>query len=133
MKPKFDTIGQIKQGNPRSAHEHTSAFEVATELLHSRYSGMPVVDKNNRVIGVVSEQDLLRALREPRSFEEIKVNDIMTQSPVVIEEKTTLEEASKIMEDSHIHRLPVVKDGVLVGTVNRHDLLRAWLGMSAEL
>jgi CBS domain-containing protein len=133
MKPKFQTVGDIRQGNAFFAHEHTSAFEVASELLHSQYSGMPVVDESDRVIGVVSEVDILRALRGSRPLEELKVTEIMTRSPVVIEEKTTLEEASKIMEDAHIHRLPVVKDGTLVGTVNRHDLIRAWMGMSANL
>ena len=133
MIPKFETVGDIRMGNPFYARESTSAFEVASELLHSRYGGMPVVDRNNRVIGVVGEADLLRALRGPRRLEEIKVGEIMTRPPVAVEEKTTLEEASRIMENSHIHRLPVVKEGVLVGTVNRHDLLRAWLGMSADI
>jgi CBS domain-containing protein len=133
MRPEFETVGEIRMGNPFFAHESTSAFEVASELLHSRYSGMAVVDQNNRVIGVVSEADLLRALRGPRRLEEIKVGDIMNRTPVAVEEKTTLEEASKIMENAHIHRLPVVKEGVLVGTINRHDLLRAWLGMSADI
>jgi|SRR5579863_207638 len=133
MKPKFETVGQIKMGNPFVAHEHTTAFEIASELLHSRYTGMPVVNATNRVIGVVSEQDILRALRGPRRLEEIKAKEIMTSSPIVVQENTTLEEASKIMEDTHVHRLPVVKDGVLLGTIDRHDLLRAWLGMSVEI
>jgi len=133
MKPRFETVGQIKMGNPFVAHEHTSASDLASEFLHSRHTGMPVVDRNDRVIGVVSEQDLLRALRGPRRLEEIEAKEIMTSSPIVVEETTTLEEASKIMEDAHVHRLPVVKDGVLLGTIDRHDLLRAWLGMSVEI
>jgi len=133
MKPKFQTVGDIRKGNEHFAHDHESAFEVASELLHSHFSGMPVVDQCDRVIGVVSEVDILRALRDSRPLEEIKVKEIMTKSPVVIEDRTTLEDASKIMEDAHIHRLPVVEDGVLVGTINRHDLIRAWMGMSADL
>ena len=56
----------------------------------------------------------------------------MTPSPIMVEESTTLEEASKIMEDEHVHRLPVVRNGALLGIIDRHDLLRAWLGMSVE-
>ncbi len=133
MKSKFETVGEIKQGNTLFVYEHTSAFEAASELLHSSHGGMPVVDKNNRIVGVVSEEDLLRALRGLGSFDEMKVNEIMTQPPIVIEESASLEEASKIMEDSHIHRLPVVKNGTLAGTVTRHDLLRAWLGTGVGL
>jgi len=132
MKPKFETIGQIQKGNNLSTYADTPIVKVAEDLAHSRWTGMPVVDRENRVIGIVSEQDLLRAFREPGNLNEIKVKEIMTKSPIVIKEKTSLEEASKIMEDAHIHRLPVVKDGVLIGTVTRHDLLRAWLGMSVE-
>jgi len=133
MKPKFETVGQIRQGNPLFAYEDSSVFDVATDLLHSRFTGMPVVDADRHVLGVVSEQDILRALRGPRSLEEITVKEIMTKSPIVVQEKTTLEEASKIMEDGHLHRLPVVEDRVLVGTLTRHDLIRAWLGLSVEL
>lgn len=132
MKPKFETVGQIKKGNTLFAYEDTPISKIAEDLAHSRWTGMPVVDRKDRVIGMVSEQDLLRALRGTRRLEEIKVKEIMTRSPIVINEETTLEEASKIMEEAHIHRLPVVKDGVLVGTVTRHDLLRAWIGMSVE-
>jgi CBS domain-containing protein len=132
MKPKFETVGQIKKGNTLFTYADTPIVKVAEDLAHSRWTGMPVVDRENRVIGMVSEQDLLRAFREPRHLDEIKVKEIMTKPPIVIKEKTSLEEASKIMEDAHIHRLPVVKDGVLIGTVTRHDLLRAWLGMSIE-
>ena len=135
MKPKFETVGQIKKGNSLFTYADIPIVKIAEDLAHSRWSGMPVVDRENRVIGVVSEQDLLRAFRayEPILFlDEIKVKEIMTTPPIVINESTTLQEASKIMEDAHIHRLPVVKDGVLVGTVTRHDLLRAWLGMSVE-
>src|ERR1700730_8498339 len=108
MKPKFETVGEIKLGNTLFAYEDTSLSKIADDLLHSRWTGMPVVDQRNRVTGVVSEQDLLRALRGARPLEEIKANEIMTRSPILIKEKTTLGEASKIMEDTHVHRLPVV-------------------------
>lgn len=133
MKPKFETVGEIRKGNTLFTYEDHSALEVALTLLHTRYSGMPVLSKEDRVVGVISEQDLLRAAKDSRRLEEIKVKEIMSRSPIVVEGKTTLAEASKIMEDAHIHRLPVVERGELVGTVTRHDLLRAWLGQDAEL
>jgi len=133
MKPTFETIGQIRQGNSLYAYENSSAFDVARELLHSGFTGMPVVDRNDRVVGVVSEYDLLRALRGRTSLTEVSVKEIMTPCPIVVEETTSLEEASKIMVDSHLPRLPVVKDKVLVGTVTRHDIIRAWVGMTVGL
>ena len=132
MKPKFETIGDIKLGNPLFSYEDTAASKIADDLLHSRWTGMPVIDRNNRVVGIVSEQDLLRALRGKQTLEEIQASDIMARFPIVVKEETTLEEASKIMEKARIHRLPVVRDDVLIGTVTRHDLLRAWIGMTVE-
>jgi CBS domain-containing protein len=133
MQPKFETVGDIKLGNTFFTHKGSSALDIASELLHSRYSGMPVIDEKNRVVGVVSQADILRALRGPGSLEEVSVGEIMTAVPIVIEEGTTLEEAGKIMEKAHVQRLPVVREGVLIGTVTRRDLMRAWLGMSVDV
>jgi len=135
MKPKFETVGEIKKGNTLVTYADSLIVKVAEDLAHSGWTGMPVVDREKRVIGMVSEQDLLRAFRDYEPLlllDEIKVKEIMTKPPIVIKENTTLQEASKIMEDAHVQRLPVVKNGVLIGTVTRHDLLKAWLGMSVE-
>ncbi|HXC61446.1 MAG TPA: CBS domain-containing protein, partial [Nitrospiria bacterium] len=72
MKPKFETVGQIKKGNTLFTYEDTPISKIAEDLAHSRWTGMPVVDQKNRVIGIVSEQDLLRAFRGNRPLEEIK-------------------------------------------------------------
>ena len=133
MKPNFETVGQIKKGNTHYTYENHSAFDVANELLHSRETGMPVLNRENQVIGIISEQDLIRALRDSRRLDEIKVGEIMTRSVIVIDENTTLQKAGEIMEDAHIHRLPVVREGEFIGTINRHDLLRASLGMDVEI
>jgi CBS domain-containing protein len=132
MKPKFETVGDIKLGNSLFSYEDTTATQIAEELLHSRWTGLPVIDRNSRVVGVVSEQDLLRALRGDRPLEEVQAREIMNRPPIVVNEETTLEEASKIMEKAHIHRLPVVRNDTLIGTVTRHDLLRAWIGTTVE-
>lgn len=132
MRPKFSMIGQIKKGNPLYAREESSAFDVATRLLDTGHTGMPVIDETDRVIGVISEQDILRALREPTPLQSIRAKEIMTPIAIVVDETATLEEASQAMEDLQIHRLPVVRGEKLIGTVTRHDLIRAWLGLSVE-
>ncbi|MFI5304787.1 MAG: CBS domain-containing protein [Nitrospiria bacterium] len=130
MEPTYKTVGEIKKGNSFYANEETTVIEIAKQLVNSHYTGMPVIDKNNRVIGVVSEVDILRALQESRNRQGPRIKDYMTSSPIVIKEDTSLEEASKILKDHKIHRLPVVKDGgELIGTITRHDLIRAWIGL----
>lgn len=133
MRPKFQTVGEIKKGNTLFTREENSAFDVATQLLDNHEGGMPVVAGEDRVVGFISEQDILQALRGSRRLEDIAVREIMNPVAVVAEEDATLEEASQTMEDLHIHRLPVVRGERLIGTVTRHDLIRAWLGMSVEV
>lgn len=133
MRPKFQTVGEIKKGNMLFAKEESSAFDVATQLLDSHEGGMPVVTGEDRVVGFISEQDILQALRGSRRLEDVAVKEIMNPIAVVAEEEATLEEASRTMEDLHIHRLPVVRGERLIGTVTRHDLIRAWLGLSVEV
>jgi CBS domain-containing protein len=133
MRPKFQTVGEIKLGNMLFAKEQSSAFDVAARLLDAHESGMPVVDQNERVVGFISEQDLLIALRGPGRLEDIAVREIMNPIVVVAQEDATLEEVSEVMEDLRIHRLPVVQGERLVGTVTRHDLIRAWLGLNVNV
>lgn len=137
MRPKIETVGEIKKENTLVTYTYADSLivKVAEDLAHNHWTGMPVVDREKRVIGMVSEQDVLRAFRDYEPLlllDEIKIKEIMTEPPIVINENTTLQEASKIMEDAHIYQLPVVKNGVLTGTVTEHDLLRAWLGMNVE-
>lgn len=127
MKTKPQEIGQIRLAKPRFVKEYESAFDIAAELLESGHAAIPVVTREGRVIGMVNEQDLLRVLPGPRRLEEIKAKEIMTRSSILIEEGTSLAEASKTFEDLHLQRLPVVRNGILIGTITRHDLLRARL------
>lgn len=133
MRPKYQTVGEIKKGNTLFTREGSSAFDVSSLLLDSHESGMPVVSEDDRVVGFISEQDILMALRGTRRLEEIAVREIMNPVVVVAEENATLEEASQAMEDLHIHRLPVVRGERLIGTITRNDLIRAWLGMNVEV
>lgn len=133
MRPKYQTVGEIKKGNMLFAREGTSVFDVASLLLDSHESGMPVVSENDRVVGFIREQDILMALRGSRRLEQIAVREIMNPVVVVAEEDATIEEASQAMEDLHIHRLPVVRGERLIGTLTRHDLIRAWLGVGVEV
>jgi len=133
MESKLKKISNIKLGKSLFARDQSSAFDVAAELLDGRYTMVPVVDRNHRVVGVVSQQDLLRALCGPTRLEEINAKQIMFPAPITVEAETTLVEVNKIMDIAKIGGLPVVKQGRLVGTVTRHDLLRTWLGLGSDI
>ncbi len=130
-----------------TAAPDTEVREIARLLTERRISAVPVVDGEGRVLGIVSEGDLVRrpelgTERHPswwlrlflapedraRDFVRshgLRARDVMTRNPVTVEEDTPLEEIAEILETRHIKRVPVVRDGKLVGIVSRADLLRA--------
>lgn len=87
------------------------------------YSGLPVVDANGTVIGVVTEFDLLTALREGKDLQTVKAEEIMGQPAVCVEEEDPIEAVIAKMTLHHIIRVPVVRQGKLVGIIARADIL----------
>jgi len=142
--------GDIMRREVRTVGPDATVEEVAAILAEAEYSGLPVVDEEDRVIGIVTEADLLaRAkrlnlpkffpflggviyLEDPRRFEEelrkataARVRDVMTAEVVTVTEDTPLEDVATLLVERGINRVPVVRDGRLVGIITRDDILRA--------
>lgn len=133
----------------------TSVQEVAELLLKHHISGLPVVDADRRVVGLVSEGDLLRRAeagtgherswwlkllmgREGLATEYIrehsrKVADVMSREVITVEPDALVSEVAELLERHRIKRTPVVKDGRLVGVVSRANLLHALAAMRRDL
>lgn len=127
--------------------------EAATELMRRRISGMPVVDSDGHVLGIVSETDILpketgerggggflQWLVDPADpwvaarFDAVLVRDAMSSPALTIAPDRPLAEAATLMLDRDVNRLPVVDtDGVLVGLVSRGDLVRAFARPDDEI
>jgi len=111
------------------------------EALHlmrdSKVRRLPVVDKQGKLVGIVSEKDLLYASPSPVTslsiheihylVSKIKVADVMTKDVITVGEYTPLEEAARIMVDHKIGGLPVVRNGTLVGIITETDLFKVFL------
>lgn len=91
--------------------------QAARLLSHHRISGLPVVNDDNVLVGIVSEHDVIG---KPGNT----VADIMTHGVISITADTDLEEASHILFHERIRRLPVLDQGKLIGIVSRADLVR---------
>lgn len=140
----------IMQRDVRTVGPDATVEEVAAILAEAGYTGLPVVDDDNRVIGIVTEADLLvRAkrlnlprffpflggvifLENPRRFEEelrkataVRVGEIMTTDVVTVTEDTPIQDVATLMVERRINRVPVVRDGRLVGLITRDDIIRA--------
>ena len=108
-----------------SAKENASARDVALQLMTGLFSGMPVTNDEGKLVGIVTELDLLKAVQDGKELVRTTARDIMTPDVATARVDATVEEFITIMEEFHIIRLPIVKDGKLVGIVSRSDILRS--------
>ena len=106
-----------------AAKKNTIGRDLAVKLLSGMYSGLPVVDNNGKVIGVVSEFDLLKALKEGKKLEQVTAEDIMSKNPICVSENTPVEEVIDLMMKHNIIRVPVMRNDNLVGVISRCDIL----------
>jgi len=131
----------------------TPLADAIARMVNARVSGLPVLNEAGQLVGILTEGDLLRRVethteisrpgwlelllgpaklaREYVHSRGREVGDVMTPAVVNISEDTSLTDAVKLMEKKHIKRLPVLKDGALVGLVSRSDIVRA-LGQAMQ-
>ncbi len=107
--------------------EDASARDVALMLLGGHYTGMPVTDREDKVVGVITEFDLLRALNQGLDLAKTLAKDVMTKEAVTADVNTSVSELMNMMMKMNILRLPITSEGKLVGIVARPDILRSQL------
>jgi len=114
--------------NVVAARESTTAMEICTKLLIGEFNGLPVIDNNAKVIGIVTAVDILRALRQGKNLDSLRAIDIMTRNPVVVKRDTEIDDIIDIILQNAIILVPVVDDGgKLIGLVGRLDIMRQTL------
>jgi CBS domain-containing membrane protein len=115
------------------AKENTSAESIRMKLLTGEFNGVPVVDDNREIVGIVTAIDILKAIRKSgnnRNLNSLVAKDIMTPNPTVVRKDTPIEEIIDIMIQKEIMMVPVVvekeenNNNRLIGVVSRQDILR---------
>jgi CBS domain-containing protein len=107
-----------------SAKKDTPVKDIAFEIFYGFFSGMPVTESDGRIIGVVTEIDLLKQIRQGKDIENLRADEIMTKDPVTVDINTPLDKVLDIMIEKNIIRIPVTEEGRLVGVIARRDILR---------
>ena len=110
-----------------AATRTTTARDVAIQMLMGGYSGMPITERDGRVVGIVSELDIIRALRAAKPLETTKAEEIMTPEVITVDVTAPVEKVMEILDTHNIQRIPVTEDGRLVGVISRPDVLRAFI------
>lgn len=106
-----------------SVTEDTTAREVAMKLISSGLAAMPVVDKEHKLLGVVSENVILDAIRSKEDLDAIKAASVMVPAPIIVDAATPTDELIGLLLKSCCSVVTVIKDGKYVGAVSRHMMM----------
>jgi CBS domain-containing protein len=101
------------------------AARAADLLIDRSLTGLPVVDAEGYAVGVVSDLDLISALRHGIDLNDTTVSEVMDIRPLFVEPDTDLETVVDLMEQWRVRRLPVCERGRVIGVISRGDVLRA--------
>jgi sulfide:quinone oxidoreductase len=139
-------VEDVMTRNVISVLKYDSVVHAAHILSEKNISGLPVVDRENNVIGIITQADILSivGMRKEHTFKDLLkhilgerlperkigdiVADIMASPAVTLPPRANIAEAAQIMDEKKIRRLPVVDDGnKLIGIISRADILKAVL------
>lgn len=101
----------------------TPIYEAMRILVENNVTGLPVVDEKGTLQGVVSEKDMLRLLYQEH-VENEPVEKFMTRNVVAYQEDDTLIDVCECLIANNFRRVPILKDGKLVGIISRSDIIR---------
>lgn len=119
-------------------------------MVKHSVSGLPVIDENKNIIGIISQSDVLRHGKKPFILEAVdlleiflyeqtptdyeeelkialnmKIKDVMTKDIIVVSEDTSVGKIAHLMIENEINRVPVIREGKLVGIIGREDIIKA--------
>ncbi len=124
----------IRDQGPLISCRPEDTVQTAAVILHTKYIGaMPVMDEQNRLVGMFGERDIVRAFanRLPK-LESMRVSELMATNVITCKPENTVLEAMALMKRHKIRHLPVVEGGKVLGIVSIRDTLDV-LRQNAEL
>lgn len=115
-------VKDIMTTNVQCANQSTTLEEVANKMKSLNVGSIPVCDSGNRLLGIVTDRDMVvRGLSQGLQSQAI-AKDVMTVNPVTVSPDTDVNEATRLMSEHQIRRIPVVENGTLVGILAIGDM-----------
>jgi acetoin utilization protein AcuB len=132
-------VGERMTPRPLTARQDVPINEALSLMREEHVRRLPVVDKNGKLVGIVSEKDLLYASPSPATslsihelhylLSKITVGQVMTKNVITVQDDTPLEEVARVMADNKIGSMPVLRKGELVGIITETDIFKVLLEM----
>ena len=110
----------------------TPIFEAIRLMADKNITGIPVVENNMNLVGMLSEQDVLRLFQTYDDEKDRTVSDFMTQPVIHFEENELLLDVCYCLRDNSIRRVPITSNGKVSGVISRSDILKCILKQSEK-
>lgn len=130
-------VGQRMTRNPVTVSPDISVPEAQAIMRREKIRRLPVVDKQGKLVGIVTSLDLIHASPSPATsldmyelhylLSKLKVEAVMTKNVITVMEDLPIEEAARTMADNNISGLPVMRNDILVGIITESDLFKLFI------
>jgi IMP dehydrogenase len=110
----------------------TPIYNVLEHIAKHGISGLPVVEDDMTLVGIVSEKDVLSLFYDNEGKDEITVNDFMTQPPLYFDENESLLDVCDFLKKNVFRRVPITSKGKLVGIISIRDIIEHILKLRPE-
>jgi CBS domain-containing protein len=127
------TIKSIMTTDVVSVKENIPIYEALDLLSKKRISGLPVVNDQDHIVGILSEKDVLRILIDKKLGVKKTVRDYMTREVICYTEEDSAIDLCSFFIRSNIRRVPIVREGKLVGIVSRRDIVNLILEAKSKI
>jgi CBS domain-containing protein len=111
----------------------TPIFEAIRLMADNNITGIPVVEDDRTLVGMLSEQDVMRLFHTYEDEKDRIVNDFMTQPAIHFEEHEPLLDVCYCLRDNAIRRVPVTSNGKVTGVISRSDILKCILKQAEKI
>ena len=127
--PTLATIGDVMRPPLTTVEQYDHAAAAAYLMKHADATAVMVLDvQTGQPAGILTEADIAHAVADGKDLNDVRIHDLMTTRPTVINTTTSVRDAATIMTRGHFRHLPVTGDSGLVGMVDITDVCRALIG-----
>lgn len=126
------TAKQIMTKEVVSIKKDASIYEAIEKMLDNHVAGLPVVDHEMKLIGIITEKDILKLYGTPEEVPVKKVENFMTSPAVYFEQDESLQEICICLIEQNFRRVPVTTDGKVIGVISRPDVARRIMELSRQ-